>query len=190
MANTAQRIFLDTEFTGLHQHAGLISLGLAAGHGRVFYAELTDFDRAQANEWVVANVLPALSGDLPPAATADTGGPEVFVSGARADVAAALRRWFGQFGGRHSVEIWADVLAWDWVLFCELFGGPFGLPEQIHYIPRDLSTLLALRGTDPDTTREELGRVAWSHPVLRLEKHHALYDALLEQSVYDRLNPA
>ena len=73
------------------------------------------------------------------------------------------------------------------MLFCELFGGAFALPEQLHYIPRDLSTLMVLKGIDPDTPREELGRVTWSHPRLRLAKHHALYDALLEKDIFEKI---
>ena len=38
------KIFLDTEFTGLHRNASLISIGLAAENGDVFYGELTDYD--------------------------------------------------------------------------------------------------------------------------------------------------
>lgn len=181
------RVFLDTEFTGLHQRAGLISVGLASEQGRVFYAELTDYDRSETGDWVAAHVLPLLSVNLPPAHNVSSSS-DVFCQGTKGEVANALRRWLAPFGGKNSVEVWADVLAWDWVLFCEMFGGPFGLPEQIHYIPRDLSTLLALRDIDPDTTREDLGQVTWSHPALHLKKHHALYDALLEKAVFERLN--
>jgi len=177
-------IFLDTEFTGLHQRSSLISLGLAASSGELFYAECTDYDREQINPWLSENVLPLLSGNLPDARQA-ANGPVVLCQGDQQSVSLALRQWLGQFGAKNSVEIWADVLAWDWVLFCELFGGAFSIPEQVHYIPRDLSTLLWARGVDPDANREELGKVTWSHPALHLARHHALYDALLELSVFD-----
>jgi uncharacterized protein YprB with RNaseH-like and TPR domain len=39
MKNT--KLFLDTEFTGLHQNTTLISIGLIADTGDTFYAELT-----------------------------------------------------------------------------------------------------------------------------------------------------
>jgi hypothetical protein len=178
------KIFLDTEFTGLHQHTSLISIGLAAENGGMFYAEMTDFDSDQLNPWALENVLPLLSGNLRAGANTKVE-DSMFVRGDQFDIGRVLRNWFTRFGGRHSVEIWADVLAWDWVLFCELFGGGFGIPEQIHYIPKDLSTLLCLKGIDPDTKREDLGVVEWSHPDLKLAKHHALYDALLEKSVYE-----
>lgn len=183
------RIFLDTEFTGLHQRTTLISLGLAAENGEAFYAELTDYDPKQVDDWVRENVLPFLSDNLPNAETAPAG-PVLLCQGNTAEVARALRRWLLRFGGKDSVEIWADVLAWDWVLFCELLGGTFSLPEPVHYIPRDLSTLLWARGIGVDTSREELGSVQWAHPALKLAKHHALYDALLEKNIFEKINPA
>jgi hypothetical protein len=179
----ATNIFLDTEFTQLRQEAELISIGLAADDGAVFYAELTCWDAGAASEWVQANVLPFLSADLSKASEA----PDLaafLCQGDREQVARALRRWLKRFGAAHSVRIWADVLAWDWVLFCELFGGSFGLPEQVHYIPLDLSTLLWAKGIDPDTDRESLGEVTWKDERLKLARHHALYDALLEKDIF------
>lgn len=184
------RIFLDTEFTGLDQGAQLISIGLVSENGHCFYAELTDFDASRASAWVRENVLVLLSGSqLQQAATAKPG-PEMLLLGNREEVAQALRSWLTQFStGPGSLHLWADVPAWDWVLFCGLFGGAFGLPESVHYIVRDLATWLEARGLDPDTPREQLGSVHQTQPNLRLAKHHALYDALLEQSIYARLQP-
>lgn len=183
------RIFLDTEFTGLHQYTSLISIGLAAENGDVFYAEMTDYDREQVDDWLRSNVLNLLSDDLPNAEDAHTN-PVMLCQGTMSEVSHALHRWLKRFGGKDSVEIWADVLAWDWVLFCELFGGAFSLPEEVYYIPFDLSTLLKLKGIDPNIIREELGQVKWSHPKLKLVKHHALYDALLEKNIFENLTDA
>lgn len=180
------KIFLDTEFTGLHQHASLISVGLAAENGDIFYAELTDYDKTQVNEWVQTNVLPLLSESLPNSKYVDTQ-PVMLCRGDMTDISGALRRWLNRFGEKNSVEIWADVLAWDWVLFSELFGGASGLPEQVYYIPFDLSTLLKVKGIDPNISREELGKVSWVHPELKLAKHHALYDALLEKDIFEKV---
>lgn len=182
------RIFLDTEFTGLHQQAALISVGLAAENGDVFYAELNDYDPEQVSPWVKENVIPLLSGPVLRAARNAPRHNDMFLYGDQPDVSRALRNWLARFGGPDSVHIWADVPAWDWVLFCELFGGAFGLPQQVHYIARDLATALEWHGTDPDTDREKLGGpVVFTHPKLRLGKHHALYDALLEKAVYENL---
>ena len=51
------KIFFDTEFTGLHQHTTLISIGLIAEDGRKFYAEFNDYDKSQVDEWMQENVI-------------------------------------------------------------------------------------------------------------------------------------
>ena len=42
-------VFLDTEFTGLHKYAQLISIGLVAENGSMFYGEVTDWDRTETH---------------------------------------------------------------------------------------------------------------------------------------------
>lgn len=181
------KVFLDTEFTALDKTASLISIGLAAETGAMFYAEITSYDPADASQWVQENVLPHLSGNLRASSNAKVE-ESMFVRGHLVDISRVLRNWFARFGDNNSIEIWADVLAWDWVLFCDLFGGAFAIPPQVHYIPRDLSTVMVMKGIDPDIEREQLGKVEWDHPKLKLAKHHALYDALLEKSVFDHIS--
>ena len=56
------KLFFDTEFTGLRKDTTLISIGIVSEDDRTFYAELTDYDRQQAeeNEWVKENVMTQL----------------------------------------------------------------------------------------------------------------------------------
>ena len=58
------KIFFDTEFTGLHQGTTLISIGLVSECGKTFYAELTDYDKSQIDEWLQENVIEKLSNQL------------------------------------------------------------------------------------------------------------------------------
>ena len=51
------KIFFDTEFTGLHQHTTLVSIGIVADSGEQFYAELTDYDSGQCDDWLKSNVI-------------------------------------------------------------------------------------------------------------------------------------
>ena len=51
------KIFFDTEFTGLHKDTTLISIGIVAENGKSFYAELTDYDKTQVDEWLQLHVL-------------------------------------------------------------------------------------------------------------------------------------
>lgn len=181
------RIFLDTEFTELTQQAQLISIGLAAENGDWFYAELTDYDPTFINPWVKENVLTLLTGPKLSSAQYVHTKPYMACRGDIVDVSRALRRWLARFGEKNSVHIWADVLAWDWVLFCHVFNGAFFIPEQVFWIPFDLSTLLLTKGLDPNVTRETLGQVDLKVPKLKLAKHHALYDAWLEKVIFEGL---
>ena len=55
MAKT--KIFLDAEFTGLHKLTTLISIALVAENGKAFYAEFTDYDEMQVDEFVQTQIL-------------------------------------------------------------------------------------------------------------------------------------
>jgi len=50
-------LYLDTEFTGLHQRTDLISLSLVHSRTCYFYAEFVSFSRAQLDEWLNTNVM-------------------------------------------------------------------------------------------------------------------------------------
>ena len=182
------KVFFDTEFTGLHQNTTLISIGCVSEMGRVFYAELSDYDQGQVNDWIRDNVLCHLRFDQPRLeehpyyrASRAQGNPgnlydsyDCKMQGTRGDVARELATWLEQFG--ETVEMRSDVLAYDWVLFCQLWGGAFNIPKCIYYIPFDLATLLKSRGHDPDMDREQF--------VETDGKHNALHDAKCIRAAY------
>lgn len=51
------KLFFDTEFTGLRKGTTLISIGIVAEDGKKFYAEFTDYDEMQCNQWINDNVI-------------------------------------------------------------------------------------------------------------------------------------
>lgn len=51
------KVYFDTEFTGLHKNTDLISIGLITENGHLFYAEITDYDKSQINDWLKENVI-------------------------------------------------------------------------------------------------------------------------------------
>ncbi|MCS6935910.1 MAG: 3'-5' exoribonuclease [Chitinophagales bacterium] len=177
-------LFLDTEFTGLHQHASLISLALYENEESFFYAEFNDYDESLLNPWLIENVVPKLEFRAEKSIVTQQGN-RVHMKGSKSDVANAITAWIKQY---KLAEIWADVLAYDWVLFCELFGGAFGIPENIFYTPFDLATLFRTKGmTEPvskygrDVKRFELAGI---HASLQ---HHALWDARAEYACYHKI---
>ena len=92
-----------------------------------------------------------------------------------------LLAWLSHYS--EPLEIWADCLAYDWVLFCELFGGALSLPQNLFYVPNDLATVLRVAGLDPD-----LERVAFAgiEPGAG-ERHNALFDARVLRACVERL---
>lgn len=170
-------LFLDTEFTSLSRSGQLMSLALLLDDRRWFYAVFTDFDRDALSDWHRENVLPHL---YEPFKEVEGSEAEIrCVAGDTAAVAGALRQWLAPLG---PVEIWADVLAYDWVFFCELFGGALQLPDTVSYIPLDLATLLKLEGIDPDSDRVALAGLG-----LDSLRHNALADARISRRCYLQL---
>lgn len=185
------KIFFDTEFTGLHQKTTLISIGCVSEDGDTFYAELTDYDYDQVDEWLQSNVIDNLS---IPSRLVSADDKDMLVSGDKATVHHYLDKWLKEqstknavygdmrnvFPDRHpqTLEMWSDCYAYDWVLFCELFGGALHVPTYAYYIPFDLSTLLKVRGIDPDINREEYAEISDGN------KHNALWDAKVIRACY------
>ncbi|MBC8461474.1 MAG: 3'-5' exoribonuclease [Deltaproteobacteria bacterium] len=172
------KIFFDTEFTGLHQNTTLISLGLVAETEETFYAEFTDYDQSQVDGWIRDNVIANLTLDK----VGSIYGSQMTGKGPSNFIMKRLGDWLEQF---EQIEMWGDCLAWDWVLFCELFGGAFNIPKNIYYIPFDISTLFKMKGIDPDVAREKFAKPEWEGMEW---KHNALWDALVIKACYERLN--
>jgi hypothetical protein len=113
----------------------------------------------------------------------------------RIDLQYHLRKWLEQF---ESVEMWSDCLAYDWVLFNQIWGHAFSIPENILYIAMDICTLFEIRGIDPDVSREEFATNTFSEtkePLLFIykgehlenKKHNALWDAFIIRECYNKL---
>jgi hypothetical protein len=178
-------IFFDLEFTGLHQQTTLVSLGCVSQDGKQFYAEATDYDRSQVSPWIKENVISNLFlardlGDLGHSSKTISG---LSFLGPRYEIAQAFREWIAGFG---PVEFWGDCLAYDWVLFCELFevvneDTAERLPRNIFYIPFDICTLFKVKGIDPDISREAFSGIN------TLSKHNALDDARIIKACYEKL---
>lgn len=194
------KIFFDTEFTGLHKNTTLISIGLISECGKTFYAELTDYDKSQVDDWLQENVLSKLR--LTDKITASVGSWENWITdngeysnalemalanknmfefeciGQAPMIKNRLEKWLSQFD---KVEMWSDCLAYDWVLFCDIFGHAFNIPKNVYYMPFDICTLMKDKGIDPDINREEFAGLSNS------QKHNALWDATVIKACYEKL---
>lgn len=186
------KVFFDTEFTGLHQDTTLISIGCVAETGRTFYAECTDYDPGQIDAWLQEHVINNLILRLPDphpvygpteswADYADNN--NLVVRGLSSFVVFCLSDWLKDLG---KVEMWSDCLAYDWMLFCQLFGGAMKIPGSVYYIPFDLATLLKLKGIDPDVNREIFAGMGDTNA----PKHNALWDARIIKACYEKMMSA
>ena len=191
------KIFFDTEFTGLQLRTDLISIGIIADNGAKFYAELNDYDEAKIDEWLQTNVIDNLEFSAPPEGEDEyytmsrlksnpTGndislGCSIRMRGNMKTVGDELKVWLKQF--KETPDVWSDVLAWDWVLFCELLGGGLQVGTYAKYIPFDIATLMVTKGVDPDINREKLAKFDESKAV----KHNAMHDAIIIRDCYNEL---
>jgi len=191
------KLFLDTEFTGLHQATTLISLGIISECGKTFYAEFTDYDRTQlndwldenviANTWVAKNDIQTLMGQVVKESWAD-----IHVFGSSDYIKPFLEKWLSQFD---NVVIWSDCLAYDWVLFNQIWGHAFSIPENVYYIAMDICTVFEMQGIDPDISREEYCEIETFkkektkglHEGFQSIKHNALWDAFIIRECYNKL---
>lgn len=176
------KAFFDTEFTGLHKDTTLISIGVAYENGCYFYAELTDYDKYQINDWLQNNIIDNLIlGDLKENTIRFNEGMQTkYVKGTIDFVAKELDYWHQYLFHTEQIEMWSDCLAYDWVLFNHLYGHAFDIPDNIYYIPFDICTLFKIKGIDPDINREEFSGIDGN-------KHNALHDAKVIKACYDKL---
>jgi hypothetical protein len=177
------KLFFDTEFTELHQKTTLISLGIIAEDGREFYAEFTDYDKSQVTPWIEENVMTKLKFLPNPSSHFWTNRNEINLEccGNTAFVRQELRLFLQKWD---KVEMWSDCPAYDWVLFCNIFGTAFDIPSNVYYIPFDICTLFKMTGIDPDINREKFGA---GEVYAEMPKHNALWDARVIQMCYDKL---
>ncbi|MBE3663037.1 hypothetical protein BOO91_19110 [Vibrio navarrensis] len=178
------RLFLDTEFTGLKQDAELLSLALVDEHGRAFYAECQARYGASVDNWIAEHVLAHTRWlSLPSCAPSEwlQEGEVRYGFDSDENIAHQLKHWFSQY---ERVELWADCPAYDWVLFCQLFGGSQYLPRPLSYVVNDFATLLTLQGRDP-----LLQRISLLAPNQQPQgqPHNALYDARLLKACFGQL---
>ena len=179
-----KKVFLDTEFTGLTKDTDLISIGLYIDEENYFYGEFNDWDRRKSFDWLEETVISKLEFNHTPSIE-QKNDHKWKVKGSILAMETELRRWLAQYS---FIEIWADVLAYDWVLFCQIFGGAFHIPENIFYTPFDLATFFRFKNRiipsgkyEGDISRYDF--VGYD----KTKQHHALEDARVESLCYQKL---
>lgn len=179
------KIFFDTEFTGLHKDTTLVSIGMVTEDGSQFYAELTDFNPQQCDDWINENVIKHLC------INQIKNAPYInnFHVGTKEDISKSLSIWLKQFS---LVEFVSDVSHYDFVLLIDLFGTAFDLPDNVcascYDINQDIARKYNISQKEAfDKSREDLLYHAWKDKV-KGNKHNSLYDAKVIRELYQILN--
>ena len=181
------KIFFDTEFTGLHKDTTLISIGLVDVNGRSFYAEFSDSDDSQWNEWIRENVIKNLTlGKYEHFSLVNKENTEVY--GDKEFIRGHLKNWLSKYD---SVELVSDVCHYDMVLFIDIFGGAFDLPKNVnpscHDINQDIATFYSISETEAfDKSREDI--LKYFSKTIEGDKHNSLYDAKVIKEIYNSIN--
>lgn len=153
--------FMDTEFAETGGSArptiDLISIGVVSEDGREFYAESSEFDINNCDDWVVKNVVAKL------------GPVEQRLS--RAKIKDGLLKFLGD-----EPKIWAYFADYDWVVFCWIFGKMIDLPKGYPMFCRDLQQWW-----------HQLGKPVGAKPEKPTNEHNALVDAKWNLQFYNNL---
>ena len=202
--------FFDTEFTGLHKDTTLISIGITNFEGsRVFYAELTDYDIEQVDDWIRENVINNLilidKDDSYCEYISDTKSidglniPETLedvclVKGNKEFVRNKLIAWFTKCMASNNdtiVQMVSDVSHYDFVLFIDLFGGAMDLPEWICPACYDINQEIAKHNNVTPMEAFNISReglITNSQFTDLSMKHNALFDAVVIGCIFHRYN--
>ena len=104
-----KKLFFDTEFTGLHKDTTLVSIGIVSDCGRTFYAESTDYDEKQIDNWIHDNVMNRLRYLNPRSKEISlphiTGSDNVSMCGSIEDIRAQLEKWMLSFNDKIALII-------------------------------------------------------------------------------------
>jgi len=158
--------FLDTEFSDNGSTVDLISLALVCDSVE-YYAVATDgWSPRSCTKWVQEHVLPRL-----PDSQSREWKP-------RKKIASEIRDLLLD-NNVYSPRLWGYYSAYDWVVFCQLFGSMVDLPKGFPYSCFDL--------------KQEMDRLLIKKEDLPLHllqqdyEHHALMDARWNRQLYEFL---
>lgn len=182
------KIFFDTEFTGLHKNTTLISIGLVDENNRTFYAEFTDYDESQCDDWIKRNVIDNLWKTKKGLCSGinDNDTDRTYAWGTKSDIQKSLEKWLSKYD---VVELVSDVCHYDMVLFIDIFGGAFDIPKNVnpacHDINQDIVEYFNISEIEAfDKSREDI--IKSYH--IDGNKHNALYDAKVIKVIYEMIN--
>ena len=190
------RLFFDMEFTGLHKNTTPISIGIVSEGGKTFYAEFTDYDESQCNDWIKENVIKnlKLAGMGVGVSDTDENPPLRIVMGDKRYIRQEANEWLRQF---NKIQFVSDVCHYDFVLLIDLLtngGTALDLPKNISAVCHDLNMDIARHFCVSDREAFDMNRekimndLCGPEDIVTGNKHNSLYDAQIIKTIYDSLN--
>ena len=202
------KIFFDTEFTGLHKDTTLISIGLIDENGRTFYGEFSDYDESQCDNWIRENVIKHLKwckeGPVEDFVNIYVNSWEAF--GSKEYIKIVLSEWLSKYD---EVELVSDCCHYDMVLFIDIFGDAWSIPDVVnpacHDINQDIAKYFDISEKEAfDLSREKFIEkvnidrqddqnnfdISEGEKIINIEgdKHNSLYDAKVIKEIYQIVN--
>lgn len=181
------------EFTGLRKNTTPISLGIVSEDGKKFYAEFTDYDESQCDDWIKDNVINKLKFELELGEhfweREHDGNVEALCD--RECVSYWLNKWLSQFD---TIQFVSDVCHYDFVLLIDLLtngGTALDLPENISAVCHDLNMDIARHYHVSDREAFDMSREQIMFDVCNggvfvdADKHNSLYDANIIRAIYE-----
>ena len=202
------KVFFDTEFTGLHKDTTLISIGLIDENGRTFYGEFSDYDESKCDNWIRENVIKHLKwskeGPVEDFVNIYANGWEAF--GSKEYIKIVLTEWLSKYD---NVELVSDCCHYDMVLFIDIFGDAWSIPDVVnpacHDINQDIAKYFEISEREAfDLSREKFIEkvnidrqddqnnfdISEGEKIINIEgdKHNSLYDAKVIREIYKIVN--
>lgn len=188
------KIFFDTEFTGLHKNTTLISIGLVDENNRTFYAEFSDYNETQCDEWIRENVIKHLKwskeGPIENFMNQSLDFNKTEVYGTKECIRDCIGVWLSAYD---EVELVSDCCHYDMVLFIDIFGSAFDIPKNVnpacHDINQDIATYYKISEREAfGISREDI--LSSNNFIVDEEimKHNALFDAQVIKDIYELMN--
>lgn len=155
------RVYFDFEFieAGAAFVMHPISVGMRREDNEKYYAEFSGVPWDLANQFVLDNVRPHLTGPIKSRLT--------------------ISREIVEFVGEKP-EFWAYFADYDWVLLCQLYGAMVDIPKGWPYYCLDVKQEMHRLGV----TREQLDQFVNSADLV---EHHALSDAIWNHRAHNAL---
>ena len=174
----------------------------------VFYGEFSDYDESKCDNWIRENVIKHLK-------WSKEGPVEDFVNiydntweafGSKEYIKIVLTEWLSKY---NNVELVSDCCHYDMVLFIDIFGDAWSIPDVVnpacHDINQDIAKYFDISEREAfDLSREKIIEkvnidnqdianhfdISEREKIINIEgdKHNALYDAKVIKEIYKIVN--